>query len=278
MALVGPSGVGKSTLLNVLLGFVEPAEGRVRVGGVDLAEVDLEEWRSRVAWVPQRPHLYAGSIAENVRLARPDADDAAVRRALADAGAAGFVDALPDGADTVLGEDGAGLSAGQRQRLALARAFLADRPVLLLDEPTAALDGETEAEVVEAVRRLAVGRTVLLVVHRPALLAVADRVVRLEPGAAVRVESPAAPECRDVRGSAAAEEPSGSGADAGGALAIRAVEPRARLRRPETGRTCPRSGRGGVLGSRPCHGWSPAWAARPRAAARAVSRSAVPSG
>ncbi|MFE2967268.1 thiol reductant ABC exporter subunit CydD [Streptomyces sp. NPDC059340] len=185
VALVGPSGVGKSTLLNVLLGFVEPGAGRVRIGGVDLAEADVEEWRSRVAWVPQRPHLYAGSIADNVRLARPDADDAAVRRALAEAGALEFVDALPDGVGTVLGEDGSGLSAGQRQRLALARAFLADRPVLLLDEPTASLDGATEAEVVAAVRRLAVGRTVLLVVHRPALLEVADRVVRLEAAASV---------------------------------------------------------------------------------------------
>ncbi|WP_307056883.1 thiol reductant ABC exporter subunit CydD [Streptomyces achromogenes] len=181
VALVGPSGAGKSTLLNTLLGFVRPAEGRVLAGGVDLAEADLEQWRSRIAWVPQRPHLFAGTIAENVRLARPGADDADVQRALADAGAREFVDALPAGAGTVLGEDGAGLSAGQRQRLALARAFLADRPVLLLDEPTAALDGETEAEVVAAVRRLAADRTVLLVVHRPALLAVADRVVRLEP-------------------------------------------------------------------------------------------------
>ncbi|MFD5162770.1 thiol reductant ABC exporter subunit CydD [Streptomyces hawaiiensis] len=179
VALVGPSGAGKSTLLSVLLGFVRPAEGRVRVGGVDLADADLEQWRSRTAWVPQRPHLYAGTIAENVRLARPDADDDAVRQALRDAGALEFVDALPEGTRTVLGEDGAGLSAGQRQRLALARAFLADRPVLLLDEPTAALDGATEAEVVAAVRRLAAGRTVLLVVHRPALLEVADRVVRL---------------------------------------------------------------------------------------------------
>ncbi|MET8687610.1 thiol reductant ABC exporter subunit CydD [Streptomyces sp. NPDC004732] len=189
VALVGPSGVGKSTLLNVVLGFVRPAEGRVCVGGVDLAEVSPERWRERVAWVPQRPHLFAGTIAENVRLARPNADGAQVRDALRDAGALEFVDALPAGAETLLGEDGAGLSAGQRQRLALARAFLADRPVVLLDEPTAALDGGTEAGVVEAVRRLAVGRTVLLVVHRPALLAVADRVVRLDATATATAET-----------------------------------------------------------------------------------------
>ncbi|MFD3656019.1 thiol reductant ABC exporter subunit CydD [Streptomyces sp. NPDC058620] len=181
VALVGPSGVGKSTLLHVVLGFTAPDEGRVRIGGTDLAELSPERWRERIAWVPQRPHLFAGTIAENVRLARPDADDDAVSAALRDAGASGFVAELPEGVRTLLGEDGAGLSAGQRQRLALARAFLADRPVLLLDEPTASLDGETEAGIVEAVRRLAEGRTVLLVVHRPALLSVADRVVTLEP-------------------------------------------------------------------------------------------------
>ncbi|MER5883839.1 thiol reductant ABC exporter subunit CydD [Streptomyces sp. NPDC001941] len=191
VALVGPSGAGKSTLLDVVLGFVAPDAGTVRVGGADLASLDLAAWRERIAWVPQRPYLFAGTIAENVRLARPDASDEAVLGALRDAGAGEFVAALPDGAATVLGEDGAGLSAGQRQRLALARAFLADRPVLLLDEPTAALDGETEAAVVEAVRRLAVGRTVLLVVHRPALLAVADRVVHLAPP--VRTDAQAAP-------------------------------------------------------------------------------------
>ncbi|MEU6978411.1 thiol reductant ABC exporter subunit CydD [Streptomyces sp. NPDC046371] len=181
VALVGPSGAGKSTLLDVVLGFVTPEEGgSVRVDGTELASLDLEEWRSRIAWVPQRPYLFAGTIAENVRLARPDAPDEAVRRALRDAGAEEFVAELPEGTETLLGEDGAGLSAGQRQRLALARAFLADRPLLLLDEPTAALDGATEAAVVDAVRRLAEGRTVLLVVHRPALLAVADRVVRIE--------------------------------------------------------------------------------------------------
>ncbi|MGW0937915.1 thiol reductant ABC exporter subunit CydD [Streptomyces sp. NPDC002666] len=194
VALVGPSGVGKSTLLNVVLGFVAPDEGRVRVGGTDLAALSPERWRERIAWVPQRPHLFAGSIAENVRLARPGADDSAVTAALREAGAYDFVAALPDGAGTLLGEDGAGLSAGQRQRLALARAFLADRPVLLLDEPTASLDGETEAGIVEAVRRLAVGRTVLLVVHRPALLCVADRVVTLSPPGAASPASGAAAE------------------------------------------------------------------------------------
>ncbi|CAL9506769.1 thiol reductant ABC exporter subunit CydD [Streptomyces sp. enrichment culture] len=223
VALVGPSGAGKSTLLGALLGFVTPAEGRVLAGGVDLAEADLDQWRSRIAWVPQRPHLYAGTIAENVRLARPGADDEAVRRALRDAGALEFVDALPEGAATVLGEDGAGLSAGQRQRLALARAFLADRPVLLLDEPTASLDGATEAEVVAAVRRLAAGRTVLLVVHRPALLQVADRVVRLAepetsgvsaaaaPGHAARSAEPGAADTTTAAPAASAGAPASGG-------------------------------------------------------------------
>ncbi|WP_234340379.1 thiol reductant ABC exporter subunit CydD [Streptomyces sp. SCSIO 75703] len=226
VALVGPSGAGKSTLLGVLLGFVRPAGGRVRVGGTDLADLDPARWHDRVAWVPQNPHLYAGTIAENVRLARPDADDTAVRRALRDAGALEFVETLPDGTGTVLGEGGTGLSAGQRQRIALARAFLADRPVLLLDEPTAALDGGTEAEVVAAVRRLARGRTVLLVVHRPALLEVADRVVRLEPPAPVPAGRPGAAPVADRR---AEEEP---------AAPVPAGVPDARL---------PAGARGGVL-------------------------------
>ncbi|MER6317208.1 thiol reductant ABC exporter subunit CydD [Streptomyces sp. NPDC001581] len=182
VALTGPSGAGKSTLLQVLLGFVTPTAGRVRIAGVDLAELSPAHWHKQVAWVPQRPHLFAGTIAENVRLARAGASDSEVAEALKDAGAREFVTALPRGAQTLLGEGGVGLSAGQRQRLALARAFLADRPVLLLDEPTAALDGETEAGIVDAVRRLSAGRTVLLVVHRPALLAVADRVVPMAAG------------------------------------------------------------------------------------------------
>ncbi|MEU0937132.1 thiol reductant ABC exporter subunit CydD [Embleya sp. NPDC005971] len=182
IALTGPSGCGKSTVLAVLLGFTRPTAGRVTVGGVDLAELDQDAWRARIAWVPQRPYLFAGTIGANVRLARPEADDAEVHAALVAAGAADFV-AAAGGLDAPLGEDGAGLSAGQRQRLALARAFLADRPILLLDEPTSNLDGDGEAGIVEAVRRLAVGRTVVLVAHRPALLPLADRVVAVGAGA-----------------------------------------------------------------------------------------------
>ncbi|MFE3549913.1 thiol reductant ABC exporter subunit CydD [Streptomyces kronopolitis] len=227
VALVGPSGAGKSTLLSVLLGFTAPAAGRALVDGRDIASLEPESWRQRIAWVPQQPHLFAGSIAENVRLARPDADEAAVRAALADAGALDFVDALPDGAASRLGESGAGLSAGQRQRLALARAFLADRPILLLDEPTANLDGATEEAVVAAVRRLAAGRTVLLVVHRPALLAVADRVVRLPEPAGTEPDS--AGEARPHTGAGARPEaavvPAQRDAEAPGAPAAETAGP-----------------------------------------------------
>ena len=181
VAVAGPSGCGKSTLVAVLLGFVRPDAGSVTVSGVDLADLDQDAWRRQLAWVPQRPYLFAGTVAENIRLGAPDASDAQVREAAGLANAAGFVEALPAGYATVLGDGGAGLSAGQRQRIALARAFLRDAPILLLDEPTSNLDGDSEAEVLDAVRRLATGRTVLLVAHRPALLALADRVVHLTP-------------------------------------------------------------------------------------------------
>jgi ATP-binding cassette subfamily C protein CydCD len=133
LALAGPSGCGKSTLLAVLLGLIAPARGSVRVGGIDLAELDLDAWRARLAWVPQRPHLFAASIAENVRLGRGDACDEDVLAAIASAGLAEVVQRLPRGIETMLGERGAGLSAGERQRVALARAFLRDAPLLLLD-------------------------------------------------------------------------------------------------------------------------------------------------
>lgn len=179
VALTGPSGSGKSTLLHTLLGFTAPSSGRVRVGPHDLSGIDPDGWRAQIGWVPQRPCLFAGTIADNVRLARPEATDDQLHAALSDAGLLPLIKSLPHGTDTAVGEGGTGLSAGQRQRIAVARAFLADRPLLLLDEPTANLDGGTEAGIVDAVRRLAEGRTVLLVVHRPALLAVADRTVAL---------------------------------------------------------------------------------------------------
>jgi thiol reductant ABC exporter CydD subunit len=181
VALTGPSGAGKSTLLAVLLGFVRPDAGRVLVDWADVAAFDPDAWRARIAWVPQRPYLFAGTVADNIRLGRPDATDEEVRRAASDANALEFVDALPDGFATRLGEDGGGLSAGQRQRVALARAFLRDAPLLLLDEPTSNLDAESEAAVADAIRRAAAGRTVVLVAHRPALATLADRTVRIEP-------------------------------------------------------------------------------------------------
>lgn len=181
-AVSGPSGCGKSTLLRVLLALQEPAAGRVTIGGVDVRELAPAAWHAQLAWVPQRPWLFAGTIADNVRVGRPDASDAAVWRALADARLETTVGRLPDGIHTRLGERGAGLSAGERQRIALARAFVRDAPLLLLDEPTAGLDGRTEAELVRVIARLVAGRTVVLVAHRPALLALADHVVELARG------------------------------------------------------------------------------------------------
>jgi thiol reductant ABC exporter CydD subunit len=179
VALTGPSGCGKSTLLAIILGLLQPDSGTVAVGDVGLASLDPDAWRSRLAWVPQHPHVFAATIADNIRLGRRDARPEDVVEAVSAAGLTGLIGRLPEGLDTRIGEGGAGLSAGERQRVGLARAFLRDAPLLLLDEPTANLDGETEAEIVEAVRRLGRDRTVLMVAHRPALIALADRVVDL---------------------------------------------------------------------------------------------------
>ncbi|MFJ9447770.1 thiol reductant ABC exporter subunit CydD [Kitasatospora sp. NPDC101235] len=212
-ALTGPSGAGKSTLLAVLLGLTAPESGTVRITAADgrthdLAELDPESWRRQIAWVPQHPHLFAGTVAENLRLYRPEATDEQLWTALRAAHALDFVTDLT----AVLGEDGAGLSAGQRQRLALARVLLADdRPLVLLDEPTANLDGASEAAVVDAVRTLAAdpARTVLVVAHRPALLAVADQRVRLAGTPSVPAEpvAPLAHSGRPTPAPAVAEEP-----------------------------------------------------------------------
>ncbi|MGW0215988.1 thiol reductant ABC exporter subunit CydD [Micromonospora chokoriensis] len=182
IAVIGPSGAGKSTLLGLLLGFVTPTSGRITVGGVDLATVDPDAWRRQLAWVPQRAHLFAAALADNIRLGAPDTPADALATAVRDAALDDVVAGLPDGLDTVLGERGHGLSSGQRQRVALARAFLRDAPVVLLDEPTARLDTAAEAVVLDATRRLVAGRTALLVAHRPALLADADRILRVEDG------------------------------------------------------------------------------------------------
>lgn len=190
IALVGPSGAGKSTLLSLLLGFVTPASGRVMIGGTGLADIAPGAWHAQVAWVPQRPHLFAASVADNIRLGRPDATDAEVRRAARAAAADLFVEGLPQGYDTRLGEHGSGLSAGQRQRVALARAFLKDAPVLLLDEPTAHLDPESEAAVTRATADLMRGRTSIVVAHRTSLLPHADRIVTLRAGSLLPPRQP----------------------------------------------------------------------------------------
>jgi thiol reductant ABC exporter CydD subunit len=180
LAVTGPSGCGKSTLLAVLLGFVTPQGGSVRIGESELADLDPDAWRQRVSWMPQRPHLFATSIAENIALGRPDTTTAEIWEAVQAVGLYDVVAKQPYGLDTVLGDRGAGLSVGERQRVALARAFLRDPPLLLLDEPTANLDGATEHEVLAALQRLMRGRSVVLVAHRPALVELADRVVEFD--------------------------------------------------------------------------------------------------
>ncbi|GAA4057197.1 thiol reductant ABC exporter subunit CydD [Actinomadura miaoliensis] len=177
LVVVGPSGAGKSTLLALLLRFVHPTEGRT-----GFEDVPAERWRERIAWVPQDPYLFAGSVADNIRLGDPGASGHAVRRAARLAGADEFVRALPQGYDTPVGERGARLSSGQRQRVALARAFLRDAPLLLLDEPTAHLDGESAEGVRAAVERLMAGRTVVLVTHDHAWTRLADRVAEIDGG------------------------------------------------------------------------------------------------
>ena len=179
VALVGPSGSGKSTLLSLLMCFADPTSGRIRVGEDDLASLDPRAWRRLTAYVPQHPTLFRGTVADNIRLGAPTAAIDDVRVAATLARADGFVRALPDGYETVVGEGGRALSAGERRRVALARAFLRDAPLVLLDEPTADLDPESASIVANAVDVLREGRTVLLVAHRPELADRADRIVHV---------------------------------------------------------------------------------------------------
>jgi ATP-binding cassette subfamily C protein CydD len=182
IVVTGASGAGKSTLLALLLRFAEPAAGAIEVGGMPLAQLDLAAWRAQIAWVPQRPHLFAGTVAENIALGQPGANQQAIGRAAALAGAAEFIEALPRGYATLLGDRGARLSAGQRQRIALARAFIRDAPLLLFDEPTAHLDAISAAGILAAIETLPGHRTVVLVSHGPRWAGPASRTITLDHG------------------------------------------------------------------------------------------------
>ena len=181
-ALVGRSGSGKSTLVNLLLRFLEPDSGEIATNGSPLRQMPPETWRENVALVPQRPHLFYGSVLENIRLARPGASREEVERVSELAGAAKFIRRLPQGYDTEIGERGAHLSGGEVQRVAIARAFLKDAPVLVMDEPTSSLDPESERLIRTALERLAWGRTVLIIAHRLNTVYEADRIVVLDEG------------------------------------------------------------------------------------------------
>ena len=185
VALVGPSGAGKTTVFQLLLRFYDPDAGVVRLDGVPLTETDPQDARRRVGLVPQEPVIFSADAWENIRYGRPDASDAEVRAAAEAAHAAEFLDRLPDGFKTFLGEKGVRLSGGQRQRLAIARAVLRDAPILLLDEATSALDAESERTVQDALDRLMQGRTTLVIAHRLATVQKASRIVVIDQGRVV---------------------------------------------------------------------------------------------
>jgi ATP-binding cassette subfamily B protein len=189
VALVGPSGAGKSTVFQLLLRYYDPSSGSITLDGVELGNADPRELRSRIALVPQDPVIFAASVAENVRYGRPQASDAEVAAACEAAYAAEFIERLPQGVNSFLGERGVRLSGGQRQRLSIARALLADRAVLLLDEATSSLDAESESYVQRALEHLMRGRTTLIVAHRLATVKNADRIVVMDQGRVIAAGS-----------------------------------------------------------------------------------------
>ena len=186
VAVVGPSGAGKSTLFHLLLGFLRPDEGEIRVDGQPLADLDPESWRHRLAWLPQSPRIFHGSVAENIALGRPDAEPEAIEEAARRARCLEFIERLPSGFDTVIGEGGRSLSGGQRQRIALARAFLRDARLVLLDEPTASLDLASEALIRNSLEELAGQATLVVIAHRRQSLHHADRILVLNEGRLVQ--------------------------------------------------------------------------------------------
>ena len=185
VAFVGPSGAGKTTVMQMIQRFYDPHEGAIKLDGVDLREMQREDFRSQIAVVPQDPVIFSGSARDNIRFGRPEASDAEVEAAAKAAAAHEFIEALSEGYDTKLGERGVMLSGGQKQRVAIARAILRDAPVLLLDEATSALDAESERAVQEAVEHLSKNRTTLIVAHRLATVKKADRIVVMQDGAVV---------------------------------------------------------------------------------------------
>ncbi len=185
MALVGPSGAGKTTIFQLLMRFFEPDEGAVTLDGIDLRAVLRSDLRRHIALVPQDPVIFATSVRENIRFGRPEASDAEIEAAAMAAAAHEFILRLPDGYDSYVGERGVMLSGGQKQRLAIARAILRDAPVLLLDEATSALDAESEQAVQQAVEALARDRTTLIIAHRLATVKRADRIVVFQEGRVV---------------------------------------------------------------------------------------------
>jgi ATP-binding cassette subfamily C protein CydD len=192
LVLAGPSGSGKSSVIEILLGFVQPDGGRVTINGADITDLVPQALSRLTAWIGQRPVLFAGTIRDNIRFARPEATDDEVADAARAARVDSFADTLPNGLDTVVGEGGYGLSGGQAQRVAIARAYLKNAPMLLLDEPTAHLDPATESEVLDSLRRLALGRTVILASHSAAAHGFGGRRLDLRLGKAVTVRGVAA--------------------------------------------------------------------------------------
>jgi ATP-binding cassette subfamily C protein CydD len=181
-ALVGETGAGKSTLAGLLLRFFEPTSGAIFIEGLPLDSMEASVWRAQVAWVPQQPHLFAGTVADNIRLGRPNATLGETVAAATAAGADTFIRRLPQGYDTVIGEGGRRLSGGEQQRLAIARAYLKDAPFIILDEPTSHLDAANEALVQEALQRLLHGRTALIISHRMKLVQFAGQTLVLQDG------------------------------------------------------------------------------------------------
>ena len=182
VGLVGQSGAGKSTFVNLVLRLYDPVQGRILLDGIDLRELDINELRQQIAYVPQTPLLFNASVADNIRIGKPDASDEAVNEAARQANALDVIESLPDGYETILSERGNSLSGGQRQRIAIARAFLKDAPILILDEATSALDNTSDQLIQEALTRLAKDRTTLIIAHRMGTLKGVERRLYFESG------------------------------------------------------------------------------------------------